>query len=102
MASEFPVVAIVAAFNEADVIGASVRDLIAQGVQVYVLDDGSTDGTVAAVEPLVGAGVLAIERLRPPSANGHHEPFDWDRVLHRKAELARELDAGWFIHHDAD
>ena len=66
MSSDFSVVAIVAAFNEADVIGPVVGDLIDQGLQVYVLDDGSTDGTVAAVEPLVGRGVLAIERLRAP------------------------------------
>jgi hypothetical protein len=99
MASDLPVVAIVAAFNEADIVGATVRDLIAQGVQVYFLDDGSTDGTVETIEPLVGAGVLAIERLRAPADSG---PFDWQRVLRRKAELARELDASWFIHHDAD
>jgi hypothetical protein len=101
MPSEFTVVAIVAAFNEADVIGPVVSDLIEQGLQVYVLDDGSTDGTVAAVEPFVGRGVLAIERLRAPAA-GEPPPFDWEGILRRKAELAAELDADWFIHHDAD
>ena len=93
------VVALVAAYNEADVIGAVVGDLIAQGVQVYVLDDGSTDGTAAAVEPYRGRGVLAIERLAGGGAAG---PFDWERILKRKAELARSLDADWFIHHDGD
>src|SRR5579864_5919350 len=91
------VVAIIAAFNEADIIGTVVADLLEQGIGVYFLDDGSTDGTVAAVEPYVGRGVVAVERLA--SANGH---FDWERILRRKAQLARELDADWFIHHDAD
>src|SRR5688500_19754661 len=47
------VVALVAAFNEADVIGCVVHDLVAQGIDVHVLDDGSTDGTAEALAPLV-------------------------------------------------
>ena len=102
MSSDFSVVAIVSAFNEADVIGPVVSDLIEQGLDVYLLDDGSTDDTVAVVEPLVGRGVLAIERLREPARDQPAESFDWERILLRKAQLACELDADWFIHHDAD
>ena len=102
MSSDFSVVAIVAAFNEADVIGPVVSDLIEQGLDVYLLDDGSTDDTVAVVEPLVGRGVLAIERLREPARDQPAESFDWERILLRKAQLACELDADWFVHHDAD
>src|SRR5262249_3472878 len=79
-----------------------VRDLIEQGVRVYFLDDGSTDGTVAAVQPFVGRGVIAIESLEHPGANGAARPFAWEQILRRKAQLAGELDADWFIHHDAD
>ena len=93
-----PVVALVATYNEADVIGWVVRDLIAQGVAVYVLDDGSTDGTVAAIEPLVGRGVLGVERL--PAADP--PVFSLARIMRRKEALARELGAGWFINADAD
>jgi len=91
------IVAIIAAFNEADIIATVVDDLIQQGISVYFLDDASTDRTIAAVEPFVGRGVIAIERMVP--SNGD---FDWERILRRKAQLARELDADWFIHHDAD
>jgi len=101
MAEEFTVVALVAAYNEADVIGQVVGDLIAQGVQVYLLDDGSTDDTVAAVEPYRGRGLLGVER-RPPGETPAAGGFEWERILSRKAQLARELDADWFIHHDAD
>jgi len=102
MSPDFSVVAIVAAYNEADVIDQVVGDLIEQGVQVYFLDDGSTDGTVAAVERYVGSGVLAIERRSDAARNGAPAPFEWERILLRKTELARTLDADWFIHHDAD
>jgi len=98
MPPEFSVVAIIAAYNEADVIASVVRDLIDQGISVYFLDDGSTDGTIEAVEPYAGRGVIGIERL--PS--GRAGLFTWERILGRKAQLASEIDADWFIHHDAD
>jgi Glycosyl transferase family 2 len=99
MSSDLSVVAIIAAYNEADIIGASVRDLIDQGISVYLLDDGSTDCTVQAVEPYVGRGVIGIERLRPNDAAGE---FALQEIVRRKAQLADELDADWFINHDAD
>jgi len=102
MPSDFSVVAIIAAYNEADIIEQVVSDLINQGIQVYFMDDGSTDGTVAAVEHHLGRGVLGIERLANPADSGAAACFDWERILRRKAQLATELDASWFIHHDAD
>jgi hypothetical protein len=96
----FSVVAIIAAFNEADIIGTSVQDLIDQEIAVYLLDDGSTDGTAQIVEPYVGRGVIGIERLRPAEA-GPGE-FALRQIVRRKAQLATELDADWFINHDAD
>jgi hypothetical protein len=100
----FSVVAIIAAFNEADIIGQVVGDLVGQGVGVYVLDHGSTDGTVAALEPYVGHGVIAVERFPKDAdaATGDADRFTWERILRRKEALAWELDATWFIHHDAD
>jgi hypothetical protein len=100
MVPGFRVVAIVAAYNEADIIEQVVADLIDQRVQVYLLDDGSTDGTVAAVERFVGRGLLAIEPLAG-SARAT-DRFDWARILERKAAVARDMDADWFVHHDAD
>src|SRR6185295_586532 len=79
-----------------------VSDLIHQGIQIYLMDDGSTDGTVAAVERHLGRGVLGIERLANPDDTGAPDCFDWERILRRKTQLATELDANWFIHHDAD
>src|SRR5882757_8360990 len=102
MPSDFTVVAIIAAYNEADIIEHVVRDLVEQGIGVYFLDDGSSDGTVAAVEPYLGRGVLAIEQLKDLATARPAAVFDWERILRRKMQLAGQLDASWFIHHDAD
>jgi hypothetical protein len=100
VSASFSVVAIVAAFNEADIVGQVVSDLIDQRIDVYFLDDGSTDGTVAAVEPFVGHGVIGIEQLGSPATNPRI--FHWERILRRKSDLAAALPGDWFIHHDAD
>jgi glycosyltransferase involved in cell wall biosynthesis len=99
----FRVVAIVAAYNEADIIGDVVADLIHHGVEVYLLDHWSTDATVAIVERHLGKGVIGIEKF--PSGGDAVElrqQYAWERILKRKEALARELDAQWLIHHDAD
>jgi glycosyltransferase involved in cell wall biosynthesis len=94
------VVAIIAAYNEADVIEPVIRALVDDGIQVYFIDNHSSDATVARVEPFVGRGVLHVERF--PDGQSSGELFAWERILERKEALARELDADWFIHHDAD
>jgi glycosyltransferase involved in cell wall biosynthesis len=99
----FSVVAIIAAFNEADIIGQVVGDLVGQGVGVYILDHGSTDGTVAALEPYVGHGVLAIERFpHAHSRDATEHRFALAEIIRRKEALGREIGADWFINHDAD
>src|SRR5882672_5085221 len=97
MPRDFRVIAIVAAYNEEDIIGQAVSDLVGQGISVYFVDDGSTDGTVAEVEPFLGRGLEKIERFA-----GDTSRFCWEAILRRKEELASELDADWFLHHDAD
>lgn len=100
--ADIRIVAIIAAHNEADVIGHVVRDLVDQRIDVYLLDDRSTDGTVAAVEAYRGRGVIAVEQLGETFGEPAHNEFEWERILVRKAQVACELDADWFIHHDAD
>jgi hypothetical protein len=90
------VVALISAFNEADILGHVLQHLISQHVEVYLIDDGSSDGTAAIAERFLHRGLLGIER-RPPT-----DSFAWTDILHRKEELACELDADWFMHHDAD
>jgi Glycosyl transferase family 2 len=94
----FRVVAIVSAYNEADVIEPMLDHLTSQGISAYLLDDGSTDDTVERAQAWLGRGLLAIERIaKPPDAK-----TSWRSILARKLELARELGADWYIHHDAD
>jgi chromosome segregation ATPase len=104
VAADFTVTAIIAAFNEADLIGQVIAGMWAQGVGVYLIDHGSTDDTVAVAEKLRGAGLLGVERF--PEGSGFPSEdagrFAWEHLLKRKEALAHELSASWFIHSDAD
>jgi len=103
MAGRLRIVAIIAAFNEADIIGQTVRHLIEQGIFVHLIDDGSTDCTDVALAPLLASGLLSVERSAFGSkASGGPGVFQWERLLSRKEQLSRELEGDWFLHYDAD
>jgi hypothetical protein len=92
----FRVIAVIAAYNEERFIPGCIEQLNAHGVEVYLLDNDSTDRTVELAERYLGRGVIAIERL--PRGSG----FSWEPVLTRKTEVMAGLDADWVMHTDPD
>jgi hypothetical protein len=104
MTAGLSVVAIIAAYNEADIIGQVVGHLVEQGIGVYLMDHHSTDGTVAAVERFRGRGLIGIERFPEDgrASLGDERAFSLEGIVRRKAALAHELAARWCINHDAD
>lgn len=92
--------AIMAVYNEADVVREAVTKLINHGVDVYLIDNASTDGTAAQVADLVGRGVVNIETAK--FFEDGREVYDWTALLRMKEQLARRLGYGWYLHVDAD
>jgi hypothetical protein len=92
------------AYNEADVLDATLRGLVEQGCDVYVIDHGSTDDTGAIACSWVGRGVVGVERV--PEDSGfparNAETMVWADLLRRREQLVREIDADWYILSDAD
>jgi SEC-C motif-containing protein/glycosyl transferase family 2 len=98
------IVAILPAFNEQDVIGAVIRDYIEDGVEVYLIDNWSTDGTVDAARPFLGNGLIAIERFPADEAGRERarKQYLWAEILRRNEQLTAELGADWYVRADAD
>ncbi len=98
------IIAIIAAYNEGDVIYHVIGDLIENGISVYLIDNQSTDNTVEEASRWLGKGLFKIERFPDStgSAQGADRLYFWNELLKRKEELACQLDAAWFIHADAD
>ncbi len=92
--------AILATYNEADIIEESVKKLIAGGVDVFVIDNGSTDRTAEILAPLVGRGVVDIRTVK--FHEDGREIYDWTSILRMKEDLSKQLGFDWFLHVDAD
>ncbi|MEH3147949.1 MAG: methyltransferase domain-containing protein [Methylobacterium frigidaeris] len=93
------VAAIINVFNENDVIGEVVRYLHGQGIEVHVIDNWSTDGSLETVLALAREGICA-RVLRFPE-----QPTDqylWADQLRHTTRYAATLSADWVIHYDAD
>lgn len=94
--NKFSVLAIISARNEIDILPQVVRHLRRQGVDVYLMDDWSTDGTW---EALPGWDLAGFERF---PANAPSKTFDLAAQLRRKEEIAMQSDVTWCINQDAD
>jgi hypothetical protein len=98
------IVAILPAYNEEDVIGSVIEHYLDDGVEVYLIDNCSTDRTVEIARRWLGSGVIAVERF-PDDAGGSErarKEYMWGEILRRNEQLAATLGADWYIRADAD
>jgi Glycosyl transferase family 2 len=89
------VIAIIAAYNEERYIGPCIEHLHRQGIEVYLIDNDSTDHTTAIAKRYLHNGVISIETIP-------RDVFRLLAILQRKEQLASILEADWFLHLDAD
>ena len=65
-------------FNAAPYVGAAIESVLAQThspIEVIVVDDGSTDGSVAQVRGFADRGVILLERASGNAATARHCAF---------------------------
>jgi glycosyltransferase involved in cell wall biosynthesis len=96
----FRVLAIMAGFNEADVLHSSISDLMNQNIDVHFIDNWSTDGTFNVVRRLQRQypGRISLERF--PEQDD--KLYNWAAILQRKTQLAMRAEADWVVHIDPD
>jgi SAM-dependent methyltransferase len=97
---DFRPLAIVATYNEGDILVQTTGKLLDDGIDVHVLDNWSTDGSFEALKSLVSSRArLVVERF-PES--GPTQYYEWRRLLERKKHIAQHHPGRWIIHHDSD
>ena len=97
--NNFKVLAIMTSYNEEDIIVPSIMKLVQQGIDVYLIDNWSNDGTYDLARELKNAGLIELERF---PHEGEQKYFELGVLLQRVEEIASEQDANWFVHHDVD
>jgi glycosyltransferase involved in cell wall biosynthesis len=90
------VVALMTVRNEELYLERCIQHLVNQGVEVCLIDNGSTDKTRDIASAYLGRGVMRLEEI---PFNGK---FELEKILQNEERLAYEIDADWFMHHDAD
>lgn len=90
------VVALLAVRNEEYYLERCLMYLYEQGIETCLIDNGSTDRTLEIAKDYLYRGIFRIEHIPFTGI------FEWVKILEHKCRLAQEIDADWFIHHDAD
>ena len=86
---------IIPTLNEVDTIATAINGALPSGCDVLVVDDGSTDGTLAVVDELAMANPNRVFSLRRTTKQGlaaaYRDGFKWG--LHAGYDAFREMDA---------
>lgn len=89
-------IAIIMIHNGLPYVDRCLRHLFAQGIEVAILDHGSTDGTYERCMSDLGGGICHLSRVP------YDGLFALSDQLRRKHELMEKLEADWIIHQDID
>ena len=96
---DFKIISIMAVFNEADIISPSIKYLIEQGIEVYVIDNWSTDGTYELAKKFEGKGLVGLERF---PKDGPSKYFKLKDIVLHAEKISQKLKANWLIWQDCD
>ena len=98
--AEFDVLAVMATFNESDIVEDVLDTLREDQVRVHVIDNWSTDGTHEALVRRAAADPgLTVERF---PAGGSSGTFELEAILSRVEQVAHSSGADWVVNQDAD
>lgn len=97
----FKVLAIMHVYNEEDIIGQTIKYLLDEGIDVYVIDNWSKDNTSNIIAKYKEAYPNRVYTEKFP-INYDNECYEWSNQLKRTEEISKQLDYDWFIHYDAD
>jgi glycosyltransferase involved in cell wall biosynthesis len=88
----FRVLAVITSLNDEDIISRAIERLVEDGIDVHLLDLGSSDGTLDEARGWLNRGLIAAETH--PLGEGEGDPAVLAR---RRAEVCREVKAHWYL-----
>ncbi|UIN32910.1 methyltransferase domain-containing protein [Methylobacterium oryzae] len=94
-------VAIIAAYNDEDVIYQVCQHYIKNDVDLHLIDNWSEDDTYVLMRNILKQypGRVKLERF---PVEGPAEEYRWVEILNRKAAIAAAYEGRWVLHIDSD
>ena len=92
--------AIIASYNEADILDEVVADWLGQGCDLHLIDNWSTDSSWEIARRWTATHPVRVSIERFPDTPS--PTYEWIPILNRKADIAAGYPGRWIIHADAD
>jgi len=94
--NKFKIIGILPVFNEADILSQTIAYTTKQGIPLVIVDNGSTDGSLAIERRFLRKGVLEVREVHP------NPYYDIKEVLGEAYETALSYSPDWLFHLNAD
>jgi len=89
------IIGMIPVYNDEDIISEVIQYLLSQGLELVVLDNGSTDNTFEICKKFVDKGILKLVQFNTKS-------YQWDLILRILYDLALTENPDWVIRSDSD
>jgi len=93
--SNLKIIGMIPTFNDEDIIQEVIEYLLSQGIELVILDNGSTDMTYKICEKYLGSGVLKLEQY-------HTKSFRASLLFEMLHHIAIEFSPDWVILNASD
>jgi len=82
-------------YNEQEIVGEVIEHLLSEGLDLVVLDNGSTDGSYEVCKKFAEKGLIVLEQYSSPS-------FNWPLVLRMLYDMALRKNPDWLVRSSQD
>jgi len=91
------IIGIIPVYNDEDILKEIIDYYISQGLELVILDNGSTDNSYKICEKFVGLGVKKLIKFKTDNYISK-----WDSILRALYDIAIEQNPDWIIKIDSD
>jgi len=82
-------------YNEQDMVDEVIEHLLSEGLELVVLDNGSTDGSYEVCKKFAEKGLVTLEQYSSPS-------FNWPLLLRMLYDMALKKNPDWLVRSGQD
>jgi len=93
--NQMNIVGMLSVFNEADIIEEVIEHLLSQGLDLVVLDNGSTDGSYEICKKFTKKGLITLNQIKTSK-------FEFPLILRILYDMALTRNPDWLIRSDQD